>query len=54
MSVDSYYTVCMIIYGFAVSVSEPKRLFPDPTFQIIPGPALALDPFPNPGQNQTI
>ena len=34
------------------SVSEPKRLFPDPsldpTFQIIPDPA----PAPDPGQNQ--
>jgi len=41
------------------SVSEPKRLFPDPapdpdpTFQIIPDPDLAPDPFPDPGQNQT-
>ena len=43
-----------ILSAYLDSVSEPKRLFPDPapdpTFQIIPDPAP--DPFPDPGQNQ--
>ena len=42
---------------FKLSVSETKRLFPDPapepTVQIIPDPNPAPDPdtFPDPGQN---
>jgi len=36
------------------SVSDPKRLFPDPdpTFQVIPDPGPDPDPFLDPGQNQ--
>jgi len=33
-------------------VSDPKRFFPDPTFQVIPDPDLGLDPDPFPGQTQ--
>ena len=33
-----------------ISVSDPKRLFPDPTFKAIPEP----DPIPDPVQNKTL
>ena len=39
----------LFLSGVMSSVSDPKRLFPDPTFQVIPDP----DPFPDPRQYQT-
>jgi len=41
------------VLGFCTIGSDPKRLYPEPTFRRIPDPDPTLQVFPDPGQNPT-